>query len=313
MPTAARLIAKTQLSADIADFRFAPVQGRFSGMEPGAHIDVVLPGGLIRQYSLWDWDPQGGWLAVAVKREPAGRGGSRAMHALQPGDAVGIGGPRNHFVLRQSRQHVTLIGGGIGATPIVAMARHLGLQGADFRVVYLTRSRADAALDGAFAALDLGGAYHLHCDDTDGRYDLAALMRSMPVDGDLYCCGPEPMLDAVLDAGRQLRGGTIHFERFAAAAAIDTAPKREFEIRIASTGQRLPVSADETILDVLRGAGHPVEFGCSEGLCGACMVDVIEGEIDHRDGVLSPEEQQANACMCICVSRAKSPVLTLDL
>lgn len=313
MPLTARLIAKTDLTADIADFRFAAIEGRFTGMDPGAHIDVILPGGLIRQYSLWDWDPQGSWLSVAVKREEQGRGGSMAMHALSEGAEIGIGGPRNHFALQSQDNHITLIGGGIGATPIVAMARHLARQGADLRVIYLTRSRADAAMHDAFAALDLGARYHLHCDDTDGRFDLTALMTSMPVDGDIYCCGPEPMLNAVLEAGVHLRGGSIHFERFAAAATLDAAPKEGFDIQIASTGQRLPVAAEDSILDVLRGAGFPVEFGCSEGLCGACMVDVLDGEIDHRDGVLSPEEQESNAYMCICVSRAKSPVLTLDL
>lgn len=313
MPITARLIAKTDLSPDIADFRFAAIQGRFTGLEPGAHVDVILPDGVIRQYSLWDWDPQGNWISVAVKCETQGRGGSQAMHALREGVEIGIGGPRNHFALQSQDNHITLIGGGIGATPIVAMARHLASQGADLRVVYLTRSHTDAAMHAAFQALGLGEAYHLHCDDTDGRFDLTTLMKSMPVDGDIYCCGPEPMLNAVLEAGVHLRGGSIHFERFAAAETLEDTPNESFEIQIASTGQRLAVASEDTILDVLRGAGFPVEFGCSEGLCGACMVDVLDGEIDHRDGVLSPEEQDANGFMCICVSRAKSPVLTLDL
>jgi ferredoxin-NADP reductase len=309
----ARLARKTSLNHDISEFRFAAADGRFTGLEAGAHVDVHLPNGLVRQYSLCDWDPAGRWLAVAVKREDKGRGGSLAVHALDEGALVELGGPRNNFALNHRGQHITLLAGGIGATPILAMARELAAADADFRVVYLTRSRADAALHPSFDALGLGEAYRLHCDDADGLYGLDALMRSMPVDGDIYCCGPEPLLNAVLKAGEHLKGGAIHFERFAAASDAERAPREGFEVEIASTGAVFVVEPDQTILGVLREAGHQVEFGCSEGLCGACMVDVLEGEVDHRDGVLSPGEQEQNGYMCICVSRAKSQRLKLDL
>src|SRR5262249_4470966 len=215
--------------------------------------------------------------------------------------------------LAETTGHITLVAGGIGVTPIVAMARQLHASDADFRVVYLVRSKEHAAMDQHFRPMDLGERYCLHCDDTDGLFDLAALMQTVPTGGDIYACGPEPMLDAVVKAGSGLRGSAIHIERFAAAAAFANAPNPTFEIELQSSGKVLTVGPDETILGVLRKNGLPIEFGCSEGLCGACMVDVVEGEVDHRDGVLSPEEQETNAFMCVCVSRAKSERLVLRI
>jgi vanillate O-demethylase ferredoxin subunit len=309
----ARLIRKTRLSPDISDFCFEIDQGRFTGLEPGAHVDVHLGSDLIRQYSIWDGSQDGRTLNVAVKREDQGRGGSAAMHALDEGAAVQIGGPRNHFRLESHDRHVTLIAGGIGATPLVAMARQLMHEGADFRVYYLVRSREFAAMDAQFRAIGLDEWYTLHCDDTDGMFDFHAVMQSMPMGGDVYTCGPEPMLNAVLEAGSALRGGTIHFERFAAASDIEQAPNGAFEVEISSTGAVLQVGAEQTLMEVLQDNGIHVDVGCTEGLCGSCMVDVVAGEIAHRDGILTPEEQAGNEFLCTCVSRAKSPKLVLAL
>lgn len=309
----ARLVRKTPLSPDTSDFLFEAIEGRFLGLEPGAHVDIHLSPDLVRQYSLWSWSQDGRTLNVGVKREDAGRGGSLAMHALQEGAEVEIGGPRNHFKLQSDDCYVTLIAGGIGATPLVAMARELLNAGRDFQVYYLVRSREFAAMDAKFRALGLDQWYHLHCDDTDGQVDLAQVMQTMPAGSDVYTCGPEPMLNAVLAAGAAMRGGTIHFERFAAASDADHGTKDSFEVEIASTGAVFDIGADDTILDVLKSNGIPVEFGCAEGLCGSCIVDVVEGEVDHRDGILTPEEQASSSFMCICVSRAKSKRLVLDL
>lgn len=309
----AHLIRKTDLSSDTADFCFEIEEGRFTGLEPGAHVDIHLGADLIRQYSIWDWDQNGKYLSVAVKREDGGRGGSVAMHALEVGAEVGIGGPRNHFKLEESVSHKTLIAGGIGATPILAMARHLRNAGASFQVFYLVRSRDLAALHDAFETLELGGNYTLHCDDTDGTFDLNAVMQALPMGGDVYTCGPEPMLNAVIDAGHALRGGAIRFERFAAASDLEHSPNEGFEVEIHSTGALHHVGKDQTILEVLQGAGVHVDVGCSEGLCGSCMVDVVSGDVDHRDGILTPDEQEKNEYMCVCVSRAKSPKLVLKL
>lgn len=309
----ATLVQKRELSPDICDFRFELASGHFVGLEPGAHIDVKLDSNLVRQYSVWNWDVSGRWLTVAVKREDSGRGGSLAMHALEVGAQVEIGGPRNHFKLHDSDAHKTLIAGGIGATPILSMARHLQNLGAEFRVIYLVRSIAHGALNEEFEALGLEASYTLHCSDVDGQFDLDGLIQSVPMGGDIYACGPEPLLNAVLDSGANLRGGSIHFERFAAASTIESEPKQSFDIEIESTGFVYTVSADETILGVLQKNGIGVDFGCSEGLCGSCIVDVTYGDIDHRDGVLSPDERDTNEFMCVCVSRAKSKKLVLKL
>jgi vanillate O-demethylase ferredoxin subunit len=308
-----KLIAKTALSPDTSDFCFELQSGSFSGLEAGAHVDVHLQGGLVRQYSIWKWNAEATQLHVAVKREDTGRGGSRAMHDLPEGAVLELGGPRNHFKLEAGTGPVTLIAGGIGATPIYAMAQALQAAGRPFTVQYLVRSRDFAAMDTAFAALDLGAAYHLHCDDTDGLFDMQAAMRAVPEGGDVYTCGPEPMLNAVLEAGKLLRGGTVRFERFAAASDQDDAPREGFEIQVQSSGAVYQVGEDQTILQVLQDNGIAVDFGCSEGLCGSCMVDVVEGEVDHRDGILTPEEQASNEFLCTCVSRAKSDRLVLML
>lgn len=309
----ARLIEKTDLSHEVAGLRFQVLDGHLACPEPGAHVDVGLAPDLVRQYSLCNWDPEGRWFDIAVKREPEGRGGSVAMHALCVDDEVEIGGPRNNFALAETGKHITLIAGGIGVTPILPMVRELHRWGADFRVFYVVRSQDHAAMDPQFRRLELGERYHLHCSDTDGRFDIAAVLQTLPVGGDVYVCGPEPMLDEVLNAGSELRGGAIRFERFAAAATFAHAPNDSFEVKLQSSGTVLTVGPEESILDVLREHGIAVEFGCQEGLCGTCLVDVVDGEVEHRDGVLSPDEQEANDFMCVCVSRAKSNRLVLQL
>lgn len=310
---AARLIKKAELSPDVCDFEFQIEEGRFSGLEAGAHIDVHLGDGLIRQYSIWSWSLDGRVLNVAVKREADGRGGSLAMHALEVGAPVEISGPRNHFKLQPGDRYVTLIAGGIGATPLVAMARELLNAGREFQVIYLVRSRVHAAMDRKFRALGLDEWYRLHCSDTDGRLDLVQIMQNLPMDSDVYTCGPEPMLNAVLDAGRCMRGGTIHFERFAPASDVQHGTTEGFEIELKSNGAVFRVGPDDTILSVLQSNGVPVDFGCSEGLCGSCIVDVLEGDVDHRDGILTPEEKASSAFMCTCVSRARGSKLVLDI
>ena len=312
MTTRSRLSSKVALSSDIAEFRFESLGASYGGIEPGAHVDVHLGNGLIRQYSLCDWDPEGSWLAVAVKREAEGRGGSRAMHALEVGADVEIGGPRNHFALKERSGPILLIGGGIGATPILAMARQLAAENVPFNVLYLARTRDDAALHAAFESLDLGDAYDLHCDAEAGFYDIAGLMRRQPVEGHVYVCGPEPLLKALLTAGEEFGLPNIHYERFAAVPIENAEPAHDFQVEIKSTGKIYDVGAGQTILDILKGAKLNVEFGCSEGICGSCIVNVLEGEVDHRDSVLQGAEREQNDYMCICVSRARSKRLVLD-
>jgi ferredoxin-NADP reductase len=309
----ARLVEKDMISEDTGCLTFAAIDGELEGCAAGAHIDVHLPGGFIRNYSIVAWELDGSQLTVGVKREDAGRGGSRAMHALAVGSIVEIAGPRNNFPLTSVDEPIVLIGGGIGITPLYAMAKSLRDQNRRFDLYYVARSNQLAAFDKRLRSLQLGDSYHLHCDDTGGLLDLRQLVSDRPTETHYYVCGPEPLLVAAQEATRDLERGTVFFERFAAAGPAESGHDVAFEVVLESSGEEYEVPAGRSILDVLREAGHGVDFACSEGACGTCITDVLEGDIDHRDSILTEEEQGAGDCMCICVSRAASPRLVLDL
>ena len=309
----ARLVESTPLSEDVTLFTFEAVEAAFVACAAGAHVDVHLPNGLIRNYSLTDWDPAGRRVSVAVKLEPAGRGGSVAMHALQTGSVLQISQPRNTFALRDGDEPIVLIGGGIGITPLYAMACLLRSAARPFEVHYLVRTRQLAAFDDGLRALALGDSYRLHCDDTDGLPEFQSLLKAHPSNTHYYVCGPEVMLAAVQQASEDLQRGTIFFERFSAVPQADSGPRESFRVAVRSTGEEFDVPAEKSILEVLRTAGHDVDYACSEGACGTCITDVLEGEIDHRDSILTDEERADGDCMCICVSRARCARLVLDL
>lgn len=303
-----------RLSEDIQSFTFAAKDGApFATAAAGGHVDVHLPGGLVRQYSLWQWDPEGRWGSVAVKREDTGTGGSRAMHALETGTDVTLTGPRNNFHLDETAEHSILLAGGIGATPIYAMAARLKALGKSCTVYYLTRSASLAAFQSTFEALELGPNLTCHYDDADGFMDLKGLLANAPNDAHLYVCGPEPLLQAVLDnAQGVLPSNQVHFERFSAVDVVSPGADAPFEVELAKTGKSFTIPADKTILDVLQDANLPVDFSCTAGVCGACILDVLEGDIDHRDSVLTEDEQSENSLICVCVSRSKGGKLVLD-
>ncbi len=310
----ARLVARDQLSVDTCWLTFEAVDGAFAGMSPGAHVDLHLGGDLRRSYSLTDWSDDGTQISVAVKREPEGRGGSVAAHALGIGDVLPIAGPRNNFAL-EGDGPVVLLGGGIGVTPIYAMAKFLAEQGRDFEVRYYVRGRDLAAFDTALTALDLGDRYTLHCDDVDGLPDFWDLLEARPADTRYYVCGPEVMLNAVEKTSEELERGTVVFERFAAVPGRIEGDHEDhpFEVVLSSTGEAHTIPSDSTILQVLRSAGHDVDYACGEGTCGTCILDVVEGEVDHRDSILTDEEKAVGDCLCICVSRARGSRLVLEL
>lgn len=317
-PFPARLTETKDLSDEIRSFTFEAKEGTpFTEAVAGAHLDIYLPGELLRQYSLWQWDPAGRWGSVAVKREDDGRGGSKAMHALTVGAEVTLNGPRNNFPLEEAAAHSILIAGGIGATPIYAMADRLKGLGRSQDVYYLTRSRSHAAFQKPFEALDLGssgGSLTCRYDDEHGFLDIAGILDAAPSGSHLYVCGPEPLLNAVLTAAEtRLPSTQVHFERFSADPTALEGPSDSFQVELAQTGGTLEVPADKSILDVLLQNDVSVDFGCSEGVCGACILDVLDGEIDHRDSVLTPDEQEENSMMCVCVSRAKGRKLVLDI
>ncbi|MBR9830240.1 MAG: oxidoreductase [Oceanospirillales bacterium] len=309
----ARLTKKEHLSDEICNFTFEAIEGAFESLEAGCHVDVFLGPELVRNYSVWEWDNSGKSLSVAVKREEQGRGGSLAMHNLQEGIELDLGGPRNNFPLKSDNNPIVLIGGGIGVTPIYSMACELKASGRDFSVYYLVRGREHAAFDAMFQALELGQNYYLHCDDTDGFLDFDEFVLTHPENSHYYICGPEPLLNRLQAVSSEHQRGNVFFERFSVPVTQEKVENNPFIVVINSSGENIEVPSEQSILSVLKGKGFDVHYGCSSGLCGSCITDVLEGEIEHRDNVLNDEERAEGDCMCICVSRAKSDVLVLDI
>jgi ferredoxin-NADP reductase len=288
---------------------------------PGAHLDVVLPSGLVRQFSLCG-DPRAlDTYRIAVLREDAGRGGSVEAHrSLLAGSIVEVRGPRNHFALRDAKQY-SFFAGGIGITPILPMVRAAGRAGRPWKLVYGGRTRASMAFLDELAEIG-GGTLHVMPQDECGLPDVAAVLSDAGRDAPLYCCGPEAMLVAVEETARKLgRAGSVHMERFSAplSPAVDRdgggrpVETSTFEVELRRSGLVLSVPPDKTILETVRACLPDVPSSCEEGYCGACEVRVVEGQPDHRDVVLSEHERAANTSMFICVSRSHSPRLTLDL
>jgi ferredoxin-NADP reductase len=311
----ARLVSIEPLSSDTSSFVLASMDGGFTNCEAGSHIDVHLVGGLIRNYSLIDWGSGGEWVRIGVKREELGRGGSKAMHRLEVGAVLKVAQPRNNFPLQSGDELIVLLGGGIGITPLLAMATTLRAAGRQFELYYLVRNRALGAFEKMIADLGVEDHCHLHCDDRDGLFDFSSLVRQMPLETSYYVCGPEMMLQAIQQVSESLGRGRVTFERFAADPTVfaDHDADVGFVVTLNSTGEQLGVPAGQSILSVLRKAGHDVDYACSEGACGTCILGVLEGGIDHRDSFLTADERKAGDCMCICVSRSNGARLVLDL
>ncbi|MDQ4118248.1 MAG: PDR/VanB family oxidoreductase [Actinomycetota bacterium] len=275
--------------------------------EPGAHVDLLLADGLVRQYSLCGDPADRSELRVAVLREPDGRGGSAHVHdVVAEGDTVRVRGPRNHFPLVEAR-HYVFVAGGIGITPILPMVDAADAAGADWRLVYGGRTRASMAF------LDQLTGRHpdrvaVFPQDETGPLDLPALLGGAGPDTRTYCCGPEGLLTAVEDlcADRPL-----HVERFCTPRSDMSG--ESFELELASSGRTLTVPADRSVLETLERSGVTVLSSCREGTCGTCETGVLDGVPEHRDTVLAPDERAANDVMMVCVSRSCSPRLVLDL
>ncbi|MEM8740778.1 MAG: PDR/VanB family oxidoreductase [Pseudomonadota bacterium] len=277
--------------------------------EAGAHIDVALAPGS-RSYSLIDWPGQTGWR-IAVQCEDAGQGGSQAMHALALGDALTALGPKNDFPLAEHAGPALLLAGGIGITPLISHATALQAAGRPFAIHYTTRSRSAAAfIDPLQAAF--GAALTLHHDD-ETPLDLPALMGVQSPDTHLYLCGPRGMIDAARAAfiAAGLPESQLHIELFETTQPQEG--DQPFEVEVADTGDVFTIPPGKTIIEVLEAAGHDLIYDCQRGDCGICQTDVIAGEPDHRDVVLSEAERASGKLIQICVSRAKSARLVLDL
>ncbi len=310
-----RLANKRDVATDICEFELASVDGSaLPAFTAGAHIDVHVANGLVRQYSLCNPPGETHRYCVGVLRDPASRGGSVGMHALAPGAELEISAPRNHFPLADDAQHSILLAGGIGVTPILCMYRRLRSLGRSVKLMYCARTAPQAAFLDELDAL--GGDVTYHFDDQHGGKpaSLAAFLSGQPAGTHAYCCGPGVMLDAFEAACAAAGIDHVHIERFSAAPdAPPPATSEGYVVTLAKSGKEVAVPAGATLLETLLAAGIDAEHSCMEGVCGACETRVLEGCPDHRDSVLSAAERASNKVMMICVSGCKGDRLTLDL
>ncbi|WP_175683283.1 PDR/VanB family oxidoreductase [Burkholderia cenocepacia] len=318
-----RIDALIDAAQDIRCFRVSRVDGQpFDAYEPGAHIDVTAPCGITRQYSLCGNPDERGSYLFAVKKEAQSRGGSRSLHDdVSVGGELSIGTPRNLFRLTDDASEHVLIAAGIGITPLLSMAYALHKRGARYRLHYFARSRAHAAFVDALSAEPFAShvTFHYGVEPDALAAELGRCVESIDLKAHVYTCGPGPFMDAVVAAAaRRIPDDAIHLERFAAepsgaVTAAHAAPAEGFEVRLQRSGQSVRVAPDTSIVDALAQIGIEVDTSCGEGVCGTCMVPVLDGEPDHRDHCLSKAERANNTVICCCVSRARSAVLVLDL
>ncbi|MFT4064973.1 PDR/VanB family oxidoreductase [Paraburkholderia sp.] len=314
------LQARVRMLRDEADgvlsVELVPADGaHFPAFTAGSHVDLHLPNGVTRSYSLLNSTGEPDRYVLGVLFDPKSRGGSRFVHeSLRCATVLPISAPRNNFELAQHADESVLIAGGIGVTPILCMYRQLRAQRKAARVVYCARSRKQAAFLDEFAAL--GGDVALWFDDEHGGqpFDLASYLAAQPKHVHAYCCGPLPMLAAFEAACAASGIANVHVERFAADPAVTRAPTSGYVVYLKRSDRTIKVPDGERLLDTLLAAGVNCDYSCREGICGACETTVLDGEPEHRDCVLSEAEKAAARSMMICVSGAKNGGrLVLDL
>ncbi|RJQ85455.1 PDR/VanB family oxidoreductase [Amycolatopsis panacis] len=323
MPTAPRRLpvlvrGATWLADRVIGLDLVPVGGTsLPPWEPGAHIDVVLPSGLVRQYSLYGSGDDPALYQIAVLLEPNGRGGSKEVHGTAlVGRQLEIRPPRNHFGLVEAPAYV-FVAGGIGITPILPMISAVAKAGKPWTLVYGGRTRTSMALLPELALVP-GGAVDVRPQDERGLPDLAAQVARAPDGAAFYCCGPEGLLRAMSEVtGAAGLAKHLHVERFGAPASTPPAAtpgdSAQFEVELRTSGITVTVPPDRSVLDVVSEVVPTVMSSCSEGYCGTCETRVLEGTPDHRDSLLSDSDKATNETMLICVSRSRSPKLVLDL
>lgn len=285
---------------------------------PGDHIDVYVPDGTTRQYSLCGDPTDRGHWEIAVLREHEGRGGSAYIHdELRVGDRLLVTRPRNTFALEDASHHA-LVAGGIGITPMMAMAEHLAREDRPFHLTYGGRTSGAMAFRDRLAVL--GDRVSFLAEDAQGRPDLETLVRDLPEGGLVYVCGPLGLLQAVQAAAEAVHGpdhDVVRFELFSrdglepvVGQALDA---DDYELVLARSGHTLRLAPEDNILDKALALGVDVDNDCREGICGSCVTAIISGEVDHRDLVMTKKEHAAMKEMMICVSRPTCARLELDL
>lgn len=281
----------------------------------GAHIDLLLDNGQIRQYSLCSDPARRHEYQVAVLLEEDGRGGSAWIHKhLRKDSELQIHEPRNHFELNESADNYLLIAGGIGITPIMLMATRLQQLDKPFTLHYLSRTPEQAAFAEQLSQ-KLGDRIQCHYSygDSNKRLNIDELFGAQQQSTEVYTCGSEPLLQSILDAAEDKASIKVIYERFSAAPIDETIVNGSFEVELANSGKIIEILPEQSILEVLRAEGHQIETMCEEGLCGSCEVGLLEGDADHRDSVLTVDEQAEQSVLMVCCSRANSTRLKLDL
>lgn len=307
-----RIKSVTWEAPNILSYELTPLESaQLPPFTAGAHIDLVLPTGISRSYSLVNSQSERHRYVIAVQKDRATRGGSKWIHEnLRAGDTVSVDGPRNHFALDETAQKSVFIAAGIGITPIMSMIERMNSLGRDWELTYCARTRAGTAF---LRSLENDARVRFNFDGEPGgkMLDIAALVRESPGDAHFYCCGPLPVLEAFESATKGLPSERVHLEYFAAKEL----PPAEggFTVVLAKSGRELTVSSGKSILDTLRASGLDVPYSCGQGVCGTCETTVLEGIPDHRDLILTKNERAANKRMMICCSGAKSGKLVLDL
>jgi vanillate O-demethylase ferredoxin subunit len=312
-------VARKQVEAlDICSFDLVDPRGTpLPPFSAGSHIDVHVNGQMTRQYSLCNDSAENHRYHIAVLRDPVSRGGSRSMHdELHVGDLVRVSAPKNHFQLANDAQRSLLLAGGIGITPILCMAERLATNGAAFSLHYCTRSRERTAFRERIERGTFAGQVEFHFDDgaETQKLDIRALLSRHRHDTHLYVCGPTGFMNAVLGTARtsgwpEMR---LHYEFFGAVVAKPNG-STEFEVRLSSSGKVVIVPSDKSVVQALAEIGVEIPTSCEQGVCGTCLTRVLEGEPEHRDLFLTPQEQAKNDQFLPCCSRAKSTRLVLDL
>jgi ferredoxin-NADP reductase len=278
--------------------------------EPGAHIDVKLPDGTLRQYSLCGDPNDLTHYRLGIRAVTGGQSSGFVHRRLRPGDVVTVSAPRNNFPLVTAR-HYIFVAGGIGVTPFIPMMRAVRAAKGSFTLLYCNKRNEDAPFLAEIKKL--GGELSLHATEAGTRLDVAQRFAAVEKDAVVYCCGPEKLMLAVEEATSGWPEGSVHFEWFAPRSRPEGEVSDSFEVVCQASGRTLIVPADKSILEVLGENGIEVPRSCEQGICGTCEVRVVSGEVDHRDSILSSAERAANQTMMICVSRCRGARLVLDV